>query len=69
MYHLRFEYFKQFTGERTNIKVDPNSEKPCQSEKKSFKIIFLSENTVNQLFVYLVWRMNVLMNVAYECYI
>lgn len=70
VYHLSFEYFKQFTGERENIKVDPNSEKPCQSEKSPSKSDFLSDNTINQLFVYLVWRINKIsgiMNVAYEC--
>lgn len=35
VYHLSFEYLKQFKGERENIKDDTNSEKPCQSEKKS----------------------------------
>lgn len=69
VYHLSFEYFKQFTGERENIKDDPNSEKPCQSEKNPD---CLSENTFkfNQLFLYLVWRINKISgitNVAYKC--
>lgn len=40
VFHLSFEYFKQFKAEQKNIKDDPNSEKPCQSEKKSLKIRF-----------------------------
>lgn len=72
LYHLSFEYFKQFKGERENIKNNLNLEKPCQSEKKSLESDFLSENTINQLFLYLVWRINKISsitNVAYECYI